>query len=221
MIECTEKYIWYKKRKKKSFKRVFSLFLVLIIIIGFYLYYKKAICGQVFNVCSQQAYAISTEAVNNAMLVSLNNKLEYSDLVFVEKNNSGDIVYMSTNSLKVNTINRQVANETNKLLKTKLNDGFFVPLGVFTGINFLSGYGKKVNIKVINTPSVICEFKSKFTSVGINQTLHSIYIDVISTIELNMPLNSATSVCKTQILISETILVGKVPDIYLKDGLFN
>ena len=62
---------------------------------------------------------------------------------------------------------------------------------------------------------------SKFTSVGINQTLHSIYIDVISTIELNMPLNSATSTCKTQILISETILVGKVPDIYLKDGLFS
>ena len=221
MIECTENYIWHKKRKKKPFKRFFSLILVFTIIIGLYQYYKKAICGQVFNVCSKQAYALSTEAVNNAMLVSLNNKVEYSDLVFVEKNNSGDIVYMSTNSLKVNTINREVANETNKILKNKLNDGFIVPLGVFTGINFLSGYGEKVNVKVVNTPSVICEFKSKFTSVGINQTLHSIYIDVISKVELNMPLNSATASCKTQILISETILVGKVPDIYLKDGLFN
>ncbi len=221
MIECTENYIWYKKRKKRTFKRFFSLFLVFTIILGFYLYYKHAICKQIFNICVNQAYSYSTESVNSAVLVSLNNKVEYSELIYIEKNNSGDIVFMSTNSLKVNTINRQVATATCELLKSKLNNGFIVPLGAFTGINFISGYGTNVKLKIINTPSVICEFVSKFTSVGINQTLHSIYIDVISTIELNMPLNSNTTKCKTQILISETVLLGKVPDIYLKDGLFN
>ena len=221
MIECTENFIWYKKRKKKSFKRFFSLILVFTIVLGFYLYYKHAICEQIFKICANQAYSFSTESVNSAMLVSLNNKIEYSDLIFIEKNNSGDIVFMSTNSLKVNTINRQVANSTNELLKSRLSEGFIVPLGAFSGLNFISAYGSPIKLKVINTPSVICQFVSKFTSVGINQTLHSIYIDVISTITLTMPLNSTTVDCKTQILISETILVGKVPDIYLKDGLFN
>ncbi len=221
MIECTENNIWYKKRKKRSFKRFFSFFLVFTIVLGFYLYYKHAICEQIFKICANQAYSYSTESVNSAVLVSLNNKIEYNELIYIEKNNSGEIVFMSTNSLKVNTINRQVATATNELLKSKLNSGFNIPLGAFTGINFISGYGTNVKLKIINAPSVICEFVSKFTSVGINQTLHSIYIDVISTIELNMPLNSTTTTCKTQILISETILVGKVPDIYLKDGLFN
>ena len=220
MIECTQNYIWYKKRKKKSFKRFFSLFLVFTIVLGFYLYYKHAICEQIFKICANQAYSFSTESVNNAVLISLNNKIEYSELIHIEKNNSGEIVFMSTNSLKVNSINRQVATSTYELLKSKLNSGFDIPLGAFTGINFVSGYGTNVKLKVINVPSVICEFVSKFTSVGINQTLHSIYIDVISKIEINMPLNSTTNTCKTQILISETVLVGKVPDIYLKDGLF-
>ncbi|MBE7081017.1 MAG: sporulation protein YunB [Clostridiales bacterium] len=221
MIECTENYIWHKKRKKRSFKRFFSLFLVFSIVLGFYLYYKHAICEQIFKICANQAYSFSTESVNSAVLVSLNNKIEYNELIYIEKNNSGEIVFMSTNSLKVNTINRQVATATYELLKNKLNNGFNIPLGAFTGINLLSGYGTNIKLKIINTPSVVCEFVSKFTSVGINQTLHSIYIDVISTIELNMPLNSTTTTCKTQILISETVLVGKVPDIYLKDGLFN
>ncbi len=221
MIECTENYIWYKKRKKKTFKRFFSLFLVFAIIIGFYLYYKRAVCGQIFNICTQQAYVISTEAVNNATLISLDDKIKYTDLVYIEKNDSGDIAFMSTNSLKINTINRQVASATSSLLKSKINQGFILPLGAFTGISFLSGYGSEIRLKVTNSPSVICKFSSTFTSVGINQTLHSIYLDVICTIKLHMPLNDYTSTCKTQMLISETVLVGKVPDIYLKDGLFN
>ncbi len=221
MIECTENNIWYRKRKKRSFKRFFSLLLVFMIIIGFYLYYKRAVCEQIFNICTQQAYVLSTESVNNSVLISLENDIRYSDLISVEKNNSGDIVVMTTNSLKINTINRQVATSTSQLLKSKLSKGFSIPLGAFTGINFISGYGTKVNLKVAHSPSVICEFSSKFTSVGINQTLHSIYIDVLCMVELNMPLSTATSTCKTQILISETILVGKVPDIYLKDGLFS
>ena len=221
MIECTENYIWYKKRKKKSFKRFFSLILVFTIIVSIFLYYKNAVCKQIFNVCAEQAYSLSTEAVNSAILVSLDDKIRYSDLIFVEKNDSGDIVFMSTNTLKINTINREVATSTSQLLKSKLSKGFLVPLGAFTGISFLSGYGSKTKLKIINTSSVICQFSSNFTSVGINQTLHSIYIDVICTIKLNMPLNSNASTCKTQILVSETILVGKVPDIYLKDGVFN
>ncbi len=221
MIECTENYIWHKKRKKKSFKRFFSLILVFAIIIGFYLYYKRAICAGIFNICTQQAYVYSTESVNNSVLISLENNISYNDLISIQKNNSGDIVVMTTNSLKVNAINRQVASSTSQMLKSKLNQGFSIPLGAFTGVNILAGYGTNVKLKVATSPSVICEFSSKFTSVGINQTLHSIYIDVISIIKLHMPLNMSTSTCKTQILISETILVGKVPDIYLKDGLFN
>ena len=221
MIECSQNYIWYKKRKKRTFKRFFSFLLIFAIIISLYLYYKRAICGQIFNICTGQAYAISTESVNNSLLISLQDNIKYSDLIVIEKNGSGDISLMTTNSLKINLINREVANSTSKLLKSKLSNGFVLPLGAFSGLPFLSGYGTKIRLKITSSTSVICQFTSNFTSVGINQTLHSIYIDVISTIKLHLPLNTTTAVCKTQILISETVLVGKVPDIYLKDGLFS
>ena len=221
MIECTENYVWYKKRKKRSFKRFFSVVLILAILICIYMYYKRAICGQIFYICTQKAYSISTECANTAVLVSIEDDIKYTDLIYVEKNINGDIVLMTTNSLKINTINRQVANATNMLLKNKISQGFELPIGAFTGVNFLSGYGSKIRLKLTNSIAVICDFSSNFTSVGINQTLHSIYIDVICTVNLHMPLNNTISVCKTQILISESVLVGKVPDIYLKDGLFS
>lgn len=221
MIECTKNYIWYKKRKKKKFKRFFSLFLVLIVLFSIYLYYNKVICKQIFNICSDYSYSVSSESVNSAVLMSLDNSVEYSDLILIEKNSAGDIVYMSTNSLKVNKINRSVASSTSMLIKNKLSKGVKIPFFAFTGITFLSGYGKDVNVKIINNVSSICNFSSKFTSVGINQTLHSLYADVISKIKISVPFNNKTIECKTSVLISETVLVGKVPDIYLKGGLFN
>lgn len=220
MIECTDNYIWYKKRKKKPFKRFFSIFLCFIILFSTIFYYRNLILKQIFNICQDYCYACSTDSVNNAVLLSLDN-VTYSELILIEKDNDGEIVMMTTNSLKINSINRKVADKTSSILKNKLSFGVPIPICAFTGISLFSGYGKKVNLKIINNVSVICNFSSTFTSVGINQTLHSIYIDVISVVKLQVPLKSYEIKSKTQILISETVLVGKVPDIYLKEGLFN
>ena len=221
MIECTENYIFYKKRKKKKFKRFFSLFLILSIFLIAYLYYNKIICKQIFNICEDYSYSVCADSVNSAVLLSLDNSLDYSDLIIVEKNGSGDIAYMSTNSLKVNKINRSIASSTLMLVKNKMSGGISVPFFAFTGISFLSGYGSDVKVKVVNNASVVCNFSSTFTSVGINQTLHSIYVDVITQIKLSVPFNNRKVECKTSVLISQTVLIGKVPDIYLKEGLFN
>lgn len=220
MIECTENYIWYKKRKKKPFKRFFSFVLILFIIVGAILYYNLVVLKQIFSICADYSYTYSTESVNSAVLISLEDSIRYSDLVVVEKNSNGDIVLMTTNSLKVNSINREVASATSSLLKHKLSNGIPVPLFAFTGISFLSGYGTKINLKTTNNVSVLCSFSSMFTAVGINQTLHSIYLNVESTVNIKVPFNNHQEKCVSQILISETILVGKVPDIYLKEGVF-
>ena len=90
----------------------------------------------------------------------------------------------------------------------------------FTGIDLLSGIGQRVYFKTINVTSVICQFNSTFNSVGINQTLHSIYIDVICEVNMNIPLSSIKKTCTTQVLISEAVLVGKVPEIYLNGKIF-
>ena len=113
------------------------------------------------------------------------------------------------------------ASSTAILIKEKVSKGVNIPFFAFTGISFLSGYGNNVKVKIVNNVSVVCNFSSKFTSVGINQTLHSIYVDVISQIKLSVPFNNHNVKCATSVLISETVLIGKVPDIYLKEGLFS
>ena len=219
MIEITNSNIYYKKRPKK--RRFFAWLLIFIIGISFYFYYKFAITNTIVDVSSSYAYSYSTDAVNTAVINTLKDEIKYSDLITVEKNESGDIILMSTNSYKVNLINKEVALATTEILNKYVEKGIPIPIMAFSGIKIISGYGKEIYFKIIGVSGVTCDFESVFKSVGVNQTLHSIYVKVNSVLEINVPLSSETVSTSTSILISETVLVGKVPQTYLNGGLFN
>jgi hypothetical protein len=57
--------------------------------------------------------------------------------------------------------------------------------------------------------------------VGINQTLHSIYVNVNCELKITTPLNVQIEKISTPVLLNETVLVGKVPSVYLNGNLFS
>ena len=219
MIECTDKNIWYIKKRKKKVKRYFTLFLVVLFILSIIIYYKCVVAKQIFNVCSDNAEVYSIQSTNEAVLLSLANNIKYADLIYIEKNSSGDIVLISANSHKINLLGREVVSNAQIFLNNKLKSGVRIPLFAFSGVKVLSGYGKKVNYKVLSVSSVSCSFKSEFKSMGINQTLHSIYVEVLSEVKIEVPLSVKNSKFSSEILVCETVLIGKVPEIYLQGGL--
>ena len=220
MIECSEENIYYKKRRKKTFGRFFSVFLFFIILSGIFLYFKYIISDQIIKICRSYSYSYSTEAVNDAVINSLADKVKYSDLITVDKNSAGEIVLISTNSYKINEINRDITEKSEKYLKERLNNGVPIPLLAFTGIDIISGYGLIINYKSISISSVKCGFESTFSSVGINQTLHSIYLSVDCVLDVMFPLRNSKEKCSVKVLISESVIVGKVPEIYLNGNIF-
>jgi hypothetical protein len=118
-------------------------------------------------------------------------------------------------------VNKEIVSKTKSSLDAVLKDGIKIPFMAFTGIKVLSGYGKKVNFKAVAVESVNSEFQSEFTSVGINQTLHSIYVLVVCDVNLHTSIKKQTERVETKVLISESVLVGKVPEVYLGGNLFN
>ena len=220
MIECTNKNIWYKKKRKKNGKGWFAFLLVFIISLSLVAYYRFAICKQIFKISSDHAYVYSTEAVNEAVLYSLSENVKYSELMTIERNNDGDIMLMSANAYKVNYISREITETTSEFLDKKLKDGIPIPFLAFSGLEIISGYGSAVKFKALSVSSVVCDFSSEFKAVGINQTLHSIYVNVICDVKIEVPLAPRVKTCKTSVLISETVLIGKVPEIYLNGKLF-
>lgn len=218
MIECYGENIWYKRRKHKGLKRFFVFFIVLCLLVGIFLFYKYRVTEQIVSACSDIAYSYGADSVNKAVLFNLE-KTKYDDIVSVEKNSDGDIVLLSVNSQKINSINRTVAERTKALLENKLSKGVEIPLGSFFGLKLLSGYGPPVLFKSFSVTAVTCDFSGEFESSGINQTKHSVYIIVKSTVNIEIPLERKEIIVNTRVLICEAVLVGKVPEVYLNGKL--
>lgn len=215
MIDCTNQNIWYKNKRRFSFKRFFVLLLIVLIIAIVYFYYVNVVCERIFKICYAYADSYCTESVNKAILKSMQKSDDYANLVTIEKNDNDDIVLISTNPEMVNKLSREIALECSKSLNEKFNEGIKLPLMIFTGIDILSGYGVPVNLRTLSIVSVDCDFNSEFKSVGINQTLHSIYVIINCKVEIEVPFNATENTLETKVLVSESVLVGEVPEIYL------
>ena len=89
-----------------------------------------------------------------------------------------------------------------------------IPLGNLAGGMLLTGRGFPVRIKLVPIGDVSGEIYSEFSETGINQTLHRIYLRV--RVSMNMILASDTVRLELadDILVAETVIVGKVPDAY-------
>lgn len=62
--------------------------------------------------------------------------------------------------------------------------------------------------------SVEAEIDSEFTAVGINQTLHRIYLNLNCSIGILTPFQTVNKNVSSKVLLTETIIVGEVPATY-------
>lgn len=227
MIECTDEKIYYKtfrvknrSHRKGKVKRFFVVFTILTVFVCLFLHLNNGVFNLIFGLCEDYTYSVALSSINKAVITSIQDEIKYTDLIRIEKNKNGDISLMSSDALKINAISRTVAESTEKLIQEKLKGGVPVPLFAFTGIKLASGFGPEVKYYAITVVGVNCKFDGKFTSVGINQTLHSLYITVECKLDIEFLYKKKSTVCSSDVLISEAVLVGSVPDVYLNGGLF-
>lgn len=159
-------------------------------------------------------------AVNEAVLDTLSDGVRYSDLVRVERGADGNIQALTSDAFRINQIARETAYSAQALLQTLCEEGVDIPLGAFTGIAAWAGFGTEVNMKIVSVSSVTCRFVSGFDTAGINQTRHSVYLEIVSEMAVVMPGRTHRFSAISQVLIAESVLVGEVPNVYLQGDIF-
>lgn len=207
------------KSKRKIKFRYKLLFIVIILIVAIFLYLTKIVDPIIFSYNKSQIEQDSMSVINSTVKSSLENYL-YDDLIKVEKNASGDITLIACNSSAVNKLSNEISTNCQNSLIDLGNNGINISLLTFTGITALNGVGPTVNIKT--TPVGHCEtaYKSKFSSCGINQTLHQLSITITAKISVLLPANSFDVNISTEVLVCESVIVGKIPQVYLNSGIF-
>lgn len=209
----------FARRRKKG--RLVKLLIVAIAVAALlFLYFQRNVTRVLVSISEATMRASTTVAVNDAVYYTLSDELRYEDLVNVECDELGNVVSVSANPLKINKIARDTASISQSNLKSLSLNGIPIPLGALTGIEAFAGLGPQIPFRIIPVSSVACDFSSEFESVGINQTKHSIYLNVIADISIVMPSRTENFAVVTEILVGEYVIVGNVPDTFLQSDIF-
>lgn len=211
MIECVKDNI-YKKKKIKNKSRIKLLIFILFFIICF-VYYRYIIANNVFNVVIHKTSSIVASKVNDSILKT-NSQSNYN-FTKIEKNEKGEIILIGLDSLSINQFSRIIVQNVETSLNTEIKNGIEVPILAFSGIKALSGYGKEIKYNALEVSTVDCKIEGEFNSVGINQVIHSIYATVNVKVFIDVPFDEQSNEFSTKVLLTENIIVGKIPEIYL------
>lgn len=200
-----------KKKKKFKFKLFCFICAVLITAGCLYVSSNKILEQLALNSFSSLISSASYHAIDE----TLEPKYDYKSLVSVSTDNDGQINMVMTDSYKVNLMASSVATSAYKYLDENTKKGVDVPVCAFTGIKLISGFGVPIKMKLISVSSVKCEIISDFKQAGINQTRHSLYLNVLCTVNLITKTSSKVVSDKITVLIYDNLIVGKVPEVFV------
>ncbi len=204
-------------RKHKRLKIIIAV--ICLLIIAALLFFQRNVTNVLISISEATIRSITTVAVNDAIYYTLNDNLRYDDLITVTYDADGNVSTITTDSLKINRIARDTAYLSQENLNRMSAEGIQVPLGALTGVEALAGFGQKINVKIIPISNVNCRFVSKFEQAGINQTKHSLYLEIVSDISIIMPEKTTNLASTTEVLVCESIIAGKIPEAYLQGSL--
>lgn len=195
-------------------KKPFVLFFVIISIVVFLsIYLSKNITPTIKVACINRAKAIGLQITEETVKEFIEN-VEYSSLMNKVYNEQGDIIAINANIIELNKLSSGISYS----IQEKLNDldKVFVkiPIGGLIGLNVFAGYGPDIALKLVPMGNIQTKFNTTFSSQGINQTKHTIYMNIQSIITVVAPFIGESVECNSTVTIAETIIVGDIPETY-------
>ena len=194
-------------------RKIIKILLILVIAITIVRAVLLSINPIIEEKCKTVAKSIATK-ISNEQATLVMAKYTYEDLINVIKDENGNIKMIGTNIISVNEIISDIPIKIQEELEKSENNNFNIKLGSFFGSKIFSGMGPNINIKIQLDGTVETDLKSEFTSQGINQTLHRIYLDVVCKVSILTPVNVISEEIKNQVLLVEGIIAGEIPESY-------
>lgn len=140
---------------------------------------------------------------------------DYRTLVDIQRDEQGQITGVTSNMSRVNDLKARVTDQVLKTVSMLDVHDLGVPIGSLFDLDLLWAKGPKIRVHSLVVGVVSTQVHSDFFAAGINQTIHRIYFDVSVPLTILLPGISLSTTVNSRICVVETVIVGRVPDLYL------
>ncbi len=158
----------------------------------------------------------TTEALTGEMFQDKSNFYE------IRYDNDGNVALISGDMVVINALMRDVAAISQRGVNILCqSEDVQVPYSSILGSVVIANYGGKYTLRLENIGNIQCNYRTTFESVGINQTLLCMYIDLFADISVMLPLCVKNVKVQNSMIVYQNLIVGKVPEFYLHNGFGN
>lgn len=216
-----------EKKKRPFWKRLFRLFSIILCfatasVTTLYALFDKSFSYQMELYASDYAEKYVDSIVNRAVLASLEEAdggKGLSSLTHTFTDSEGRVASVSADMTAVTLLKAKI----DKTLADELmKDGGFtvyIPVGNVLGGHLFYGKGRGIPIRIFPGTEVRTKMSGGLCEVGINQSLYRISFDVLTNARIVYPFHYRDSETRCEVVLSETVIVGKVPEAYTEFNL--
>lgn len=188
------------------------LFVVLSIIIALFFLLTRS-RPIIISYAQSHAKALMITAFDNAVkgaIMSLDYK--YSDMSVVTRGADNSVSSIEIDYQKLNILRSEISNRISAESQKNSDNTLYIPLGSLLGSEYTVGYGPKIKFKLKFSQMPVLDFKSNFSSAGINSIFHQIIINAdLSCSIIMLGADKSFSVNLTAI-VAQTVISGAVPE---------
>ncbi len=184
---------------------------LLVILAGAVGYMKP----NVDEISRMKAKAMVSEIISETIKNQFYNNENAEDLFIIHQNKNGIIETVQANTVLMNQKLSELSVTLQEQYEHLQPKEMEIPVGAALGSTLLSQAKGSVPIRVLPLTVSHCSYETSFESQGINQTKYKIHVTIETDVRVLQPFSQETFTVKTNMLFSELIIVGDVPENYV------
>lgn len=216
--------MYYRRRRKPNYvhsedkgrhkrRSKLGLFLPMVLIL------VAAISWFLGDLATQMAVSDATDIVTKTVNDSINEVIGkgvygFDYFITLEKDGEGNVTAISSDMTHINALSTEILNSVIKSTDNgiiKIN----IPAGNLSGLNLLLNKGPDIQVDIIMLTSSRVDFRNEMVSCGINQAKYQLILEVTVDIDILVPWGTESATTVTEVIVADTVIVGKVPNTYL------
>ena len=143
--------------------------------------------------------------------------VDYSDFVTITRDEAGEITALSADMARLNLLRAELsAHLLERLEDSQLE--LTIPVGSLLPLEPTWARGPELHLRALALGTASAEFESEFTSAGINQTRHRLWLELSVPVTVLLPGGGEEVAVDSRLCVAETVIVGQVPQTWFQTG---
>lgn len=202
-------------RRKVNWRFVVFSALVMLVFstVQLYIYIENNLGPRFVQVAEAQSRAYTTRAINESLSKLISDQADYDKLVVLRQGDDGRTSAGFFNMQEATRLQYAMTTRIEDLMQELSDKKLTLPFGQAMSDSVLSAMGPDIPVQIHPISSVRSNVRWETQSVGINQTVHVLYLEVDVRAEIVVPFVTKPTEIKSKVPFAYLVMVGDVPQV--------